>query len=72
MPSQWPPRKTRGGFSSRFGGLLEVRDREPVRFIDVIEYRGTTVDPLELFIGAGVTRVAQCAATGSGIIGDAL
>ncbi len=55
--------------TSRFGGLLEMRDGVPVRFVDVIEYRGTTVDPLEVFIGAGMTEVSQCAKTGSGIIG---
>ncbi len=55
--------------TSRFGGLLEMRDGAPMRFVDVIEYRGTTVDPLEVFIGAGMTEVSQCAKTGSGIIG---
>jgi repressor of nif and glnA expression len=55
--------------TSRFGGLLEMRDGEPLRFVDVIEYRGTTVDPLEVFIGAGMTSVSQCAKTGNGIIG---
>jgi repressor of nif and glnA expression len=55
--------------TSRFGGLLEMRDGVPMRFVDVIEYRGTTVDPLEVFIGAGLTEVTQCAKTGSGIIG---
>jgi len=55
--------------TSRFGGLLEMRDGAPLRFVDVIEYRGTTIDPLEVFIGAGMTEVAQCARTGSGIIG---
>jgi repressor of nif and glnA expression len=55
--------------TSRFGGLLEIRDRRPVRFVDAIEYRGTTVDPLEVFMGAGMTRVATCARTGNGIIG---
>lgn len=55
--------------TSRFGGLMEMRDGEPTRFIDAIEYRGTTVDPLELFVGAGMTEVAKCAQTGNGVIG---
>jgi HTH-type transcriptional regulator, global nitrogen regulator NrpRI len=54
---------------SRFGGLLEMRDGLPLRFVDVIEYRGTTVDPLEVFIGAGMTSVTKCAKTGNGIVG---
>lgn len=55
--------------TSRFGGLLEMRGGIPMRFVDLIEYRGTTVDPLEVFIGAGMTDIAQCAKTGNGVIG---
>lgn len=55
--------------TSRFGGLLEMRAGEPLRFIDVIEYRGTTIDPLEAFMGAGMTDVMECAKTGNGVIG---
>lgn len=55
--------------TSRFGGLIEMRDGRPQRFVELIEYRGTTVDPLEVFINAGMTRVRECALRGSGIIG---
>ena len=55
--------------TSRFGGLLELRDGEPVRFVQLIEYRGTTVDPLEVFIQAGMTRVGEAARTGNGVVG---
>jgi repressor of nif and glnA expression len=55
--------------TSRFGGLLEMRNGEPVRFVHLIEYEGTTLDPLEIFIKAGMTRVRQCAASGSGYVG---
>lgn len=55
--------------TSRYGGLLELRDRKPHRFVALIEYRGTTVDPLELFIAARMTSVAECAHTGAGVIG---
>ena len=54
---------------SRFGGLLELRNRQPVRFVQLIDYGGTTVDPLEIFIRAGMTSVAACARTGNGVIG---
>ncbi|MDP6491548.1 MAG: NrpR regulatory domain-containing protein [Kiritimatiellia bacterium] len=54
---------------SRFGGLLEMRDGEPVRFVQLIEYRGTTMDPLEAYIRAGMTSVGDCAASRNGIIG---
>ncbi len=55
--------------TSRFGGLLEIRDRRPVRFVELIEYSGTSVDPLALFIRAGMTQVKACAVSGTGLIG---
>jgi repressor of nif and glnA expression len=57
------------GMVSRFGGLLEVRDGKPVRFREVIYYSGTSLDPLEIFIKGQMTRVAEAAATGTGVIG---
>jgi len=54
---------------SRFGGLLEVRQGRPVRFLELIEYRGTTVDPLEVFARAGMTRASECARSGNGVVG---
>ena len=55
--------------TSRFGGLLEFRNRLPARFVELLEYRGTTQDPMELFIRAKMTRVRQCVETGNGLIG---
>jgi repressor of nif and glnA expression len=55
--------------TSRFGGLLEMRDGNPIRFVELIEYEGTTLDPLEAFIRAGMTQVRECARTGSGMVG---
>ena len=54
--------------TSRFGGLLEMRGGNPIRFVEAIEYRGSTLDPLEVFIKAGMTRVRDAVRTGSGII----
>ena len=55
--------------SSRFGGLLQVREGKPERFVALIDYSGTTLNPLEAFIQARMTQVRECARTGSGIIG---
>ncbi|OHE76607.1 MAG: hypothetical protein A2107_06155 [Verrucomicrobia bacterium GWF2_62_7] len=55
--------------TSRFGGLMEIREGKPVRLTALIEYSGTTLDPLEVFIRARMTRVRDCARTGNGIIG---
>jgi len=54
---------------SLFGGVLELRDGQPVRFTDVIYYDGSSLDPLEIFIKGGLTRVRSAARTGHGRIG---
>ena len=54
---------------SKFGGVLEFQDRQPVRFTDVIFYDGTSLDPLEVFIKGGLTSVRSAARTGNGRIG---
>ncbi len=54
---------------SRFGGLLEVRDKKPTRFVEVIDYGGTTLDPLEVFVRSGMTDHAGATETGYGKIG---
>ena len=54
---------------SRFGGLLEVHEGAPRRFTHIIEYAGTTLDPIEIFIKARMTSVGEAARTGSGVIG---
>lgn len=52
----------------RFGGVLEVRKKQPRRFVAVTEYAGTSSDPSEQFIQARMTGVAEAARTGSGKI----
>jgi HTH-type transcriptional regulator, global nitrogen regulator NrpRI len=54
---------------SRFGGLLEVVDGEPKRFAALINYDGTTIDPLEMFIKSGMTDYIGATSTGNGLIG---
>jgi len=55
--------------TSRFGGLLEIRDGKPARFVDIIMYEGTSVDPLEIFIGSGMTDYTGVITSGNGRIG---
>ncbi len=54
---------------ARFGGLLEMADRRPARFTELIAYEGTTLDPLEVFIKARLTDVHGAAITGNGRVG---
>ncbi len=55
--------------NSRFGGLLELRDKKPVRFLEVIMYDATSIDPLEIFIRSGMTDYMGAIKTGNGKIG---
>lgn len=55
--------------TSRFGGLLELQDRKPVRFAEIIMYDGTSIDPLEVFIRSGMTNYLGAVKAGSGRIG---
>jgi repressor of nif and glnA expression len=50
-----------------FGGRLEIENGIPKRFMDLIGYRGTTIDPLELFISSGLTSIAAFSKSKSGI-----
>jgi repressor of nif and glnA expression len=50
-----------------YGGRLEITDGEPRRFVDLIGYRGTTIDPLELFISSGLTSINSYCQSKSGI-----
>lgn len=52
----------------RFGGVLEVRDLKPRRFVAIINYAGTSLDPSEQFIRARMTSVGEAAKTGRGKI----
>ena len=55
--------------TSRFGGLLELYEGIPLRFKQIINYDGSTLDPIEIFIKSGMTSVRQATATGAGAIG---
>lgn len=53
---------------SRFGGVLEVRDSKPKRFVAIINYSGTSLDPSEQYIRARMTSVSEAARSGNGKI----
>lgn len=54
---------------SKFGGLLEVQGWKPFRFLEIIYYDSTTLDPLEIFIKSGMTDYIGAVKYGSGKIG---
>jgi repressor of nif and glnA expression len=53
---------------SRFGGILEIRNHQPRRFVAVIHYAGSSLDPSLAYIKAGMTSVRDAAARGEGKI----
>lgn len=52
----------------RFGGIVQVKDRVPIRFTDIITYECTTIDPLEVLMSQDLTSVREMMKTGSGKI----
>ncbi|PLX51259.1 MAG: hypothetical protein C0613_01290 [Desulfobulbaceae bacterium] len=54
---------------SIFGGLLELRKRQATRFVEIIKYDGTSLDPLEIFIRSGMTDYRGAVKDGNGRIG---
>ena len=54
---------------SRFGGLLEIRGGKPLRFVELVSYSGSSLDPLEIFITGRLTDVREASTTGSGKVG---
>ena len=53
---------------SKFGGVLELRNPDPERFVAIIYYSGTSLDPSEQYIRARMTNVREAAKTGRGRI----
>ncbi len=53
---------------SKFGGILQIRNHSPLRFIELIHYAGSSLDPSEIFIRANMTSVTKVAETGNGEI----
>ncbi len=53
---------------SRFGGILQVKDGKPLRFVELINYSGSSLDPSEVFIRGRMTSVRQAAEQGEGKI----
>jgi len=54
--------------NSKFGGVLEIRNGEPRRFVAIINYGGTSLDPSEQYIRARMTSVLETVSSGNGRI----
>lgn len=53
---------------SKFGGILEINQNRPVRFVELIHYSGSSLDPSEVFILGRMTSVRAAIEGGRGKI----
>ncbi len=53
---------------SKFAGILQVRNSVPLRFVELIHYAGSSLDPSEIFIRGKMTSVQQVIEKGEGKI----
>lgn len=53
---------------SRFGGILQMRKGQPLRFVELISYSGSSLDPSEVFIRGKMTSVRSAVTEGEGKI----
>jgi repressor of nif and glnA expression len=53
---------------SKFGGILQIKNRKPLRFVELIQYSGSSLDPSEIYIASKMTSVSQVAREGEGRI----
>jgi repressor of nif and glnA expression len=53
---------------SKFGGIIQMRNRNPVRFVELIHYSGSSLDPSEAFIRSEMTSVRKVLEKGEGNI----
>lgn len=53
---------------SKFGGILQMRKGETLRFVELIHYAGSSLDPSEIFIRGKMTSVRDVVKDGDGKI----
>jgi hypothetical protein len=51
---------------SRFGGILQLRNHKAIRFTELIDYAGCSLDPSTIFIKARMTSVRGVVGSGDG------
>jgi repressor of nif and glnA expression len=53
---------------SKFGGILQIKNHKPLRFVELIQYSGSSLDPSEIYITSKMTSVGRVAREGEGRI----
>ncbi|MGZ7192796.1 MAG: DUF128 domain-containing protein [Halobacteriota archaeon] len=52
--------------SLKYGGLLEIKDRIPSAYTDLISYQGTSLDPIQIFAARQMTSILAAGQRGDG------
>ncbi len=52
----------------KFSGILQIKNGKPLRFVELIQYSGSSLDPAELYIASKMTSVGQAVRRGEGRI----
>lgn len=52
----------------KYGGILQVENGEVKRFTDIIDYSGTSINPMNVFVSRKMTSVLKLLETGSGSV----
>jgi repressor of nif and glnA expression len=50
------------------GGLVQIVNRKPIRFAEIVSYEGTTIPPLDVFVYKKMTSIRRILRTGSGML----
>jgi repressor of nif and glnA expression len=53
---------------SKFGGILQIKNHKPLRFVELTQYSDSSLDPSVIYITSKMTSVGQVAGKGEGRI----
>ena len=52
--------------SIKYGGLLAIKNSQPIAYTDLISYAGTSLDPIQIFTARRMTSILAAARSGEG------
>jgi len=52
----------------KYGGIIRIKDNKAEHFTDIIDYHGTSINPMNVFVSRKMTSVLKVLETGSGSV----
>jgi repressor of nif and glnA expression len=52
----------------KYGGIVRVKDKKAERFTDIIDYSGTSINPMNVFVSRNMTSVLKALESGTGSV----